>query len=214
MIAGLTKIKPEDRILDLGTGCGVILLILAFRNKGSRLVGLEIQPEMAALARRNVEINGYSDRVRIQEGDLKRVADYFPSGSFDLLVSNPPYRRVDTGRVNPERQKAVARHELASSVSDVFAAGKYLLPHGGRLSVIYPASRLDHLLITAGRHGFSAKDLTVIHSHATGPGRLALAEFRKGGGEELRVSPPFFIYRDDGSYTDAMQKLYEEQGLE
>lgn len=209
LLAGLSRIRPRDRIVDLGTGCGVVPLILAYRRPGQSVVGIEIQPELAALAQKNVDTNGFSERIRILESDYRQVATHLQAESFDLVVSNPPYRRIDTGRINPDRQRAIARHELAGSVTDVFAAGKYLLTQGGRLAIIYPAARLSHLLVTAYQHDFSAKELTVIHSDTCGPGRLIHLECRKGGGEELKVAPPFFIYRADGTYTEAMQAIYE-----
>jgi len=209
LLAGLSKVRPNDRTVDLGTGCGVVPLILAYRKLGQSSVGIEIQPELAALARKNVEINNFSDRIRIFEMDYRQVVSHFPAGGFDLAMSNPPYRKIDSGRINPHRQRALARHELAGSVSDVFGAAKHMLPQGGRLAVIYPATRLDHLLVTAHQHGFSPKELTVIHSDGSGPGRLVFLECRKGGGEELRVAPPFCVYKADGTYTEAMQAIYE-----
>ncbi len=209
LLAGLTRVKPDDGIIDLGAGCGVIPLILAYRKLGRELVGVEIQEELAELARRNVDENGFSDRVRIMRMDFQDVSKHFRPQTFDLAISNPPYRRVDSGRINPNRQRAIARHEIAGSAASVFAAGKYLLPQGGRLAVIYPAERLDHLIVTARQHGFSPKVMTIIHSNLKDPARLVHGEFRKGGGEELRIGPPFLIYREDGTYTDSMQKLYD-----
>jgi tRNA1Val (adenine37-N6)-methyltransferase len=208
LLAGLAYARPQDRIIELGTGCGVVPLIMAFRDSGIRVTGVEIQPELAALADVNARLNGFSDRVRIVEGDFRDAARVFQPESWDMVLSNPPYRGEASGRVNPHPQRAMARHELAGSVEDVFATGKFLLRQGGRLSVIYPARRLDHLMVVAHRHGFSAKKLTVIHSDVRGPGRLVFLECRKGGGEELRVSPPFFVYELDGSYTDAMLAFY------
>jgi tRNA1Val (adenine37-N6)-methyltransferase len=208
LLAGLAHARRQDRIIDLGTGCGVVPLIMAFRDSGIQVTGIEIQPELATLANMNVQSNGLSDRVRIVEGDYRDAARFFQPGSWDVILSNPPYRREASGRVNPHPQRAIARHELAGSAEDVFATGKFLLRQGGRLAVIYPARRLDHLMVVAHRHGFSAKGLTVIHSGVRGPGRLVFLECRKSGGEELHVSPPLFIYELDGSYTEAMLALY------
>lgn len=210
LLAGLTRVSPEDRVADLGTGCAVVLLILAYRGRGRELVGLEIQPELANLAAKNVEANHLTDRVRVLEVDFREAAVHFEPGSFNVVMSNPPYRRLRSGRINPHPQRALARHELKASVADVFIAGKHLLPRGGALAVIYPASRLDHLLVTAHRHGFGPKELTVIYSHPSGPASLVHLDCRKGGGEELRVMPPFFIYGQDGSYSAAMLMMYEK----
>lgn len=210
LLAGLTTIRASDRVMDLGTGSGVILLILAHRKVGSRLVGMEIQSDLTELAKRNVEANNLTDQIDILEADFRQVDSYCPPESFDVVLCNPPYRRLKTGRINPHRQRAVARHELTSSLTDVFRAAGYLLPRGGRLAVIYPSSRLGHLLHVAERCGFSPRDLTVIHSFAAGPARLVYLECRKGGGDELKIAPPFVIYREEGVYTESMRAIYME----
>lgn len=209
LLAGLTRVKASDRVVDLGTGCGVVLLILAYRKLGRSLFGIEIQADLAALACQNVVVNGFSDQLRIMALDFREVSKHLKPESFDLVLSNPPYRPLKTGRINPSSQRAIARHELTASLVDVFAAARYLLPLQGRLAVIYPAVRLNHLLLVAHQHGFSPKQLTVIHSSVSSRANLVHLEFRKGGGEELRIGSPFFIYGDDGSYSESMRKLYK-----
>jgi len=211
LLAGLTRVHPNDRILDLGTGCGVIPLIFAYRNLGRRIVGLEIQTELVELVRHNIHINGFDGRIEIQEKDFREFPVDFRAGSFDLVVSNPPYRRLRSGRVNLDGQRAIARHELKSSVVDVCKVASQLLRHGGRLSLIYPATRLGYLLATVQEFKLSPKQLTVIHSNPSSVGRLVCLECRKGAGEELRVTPPLFIYCEDGTYTEAMRMLYENE---
>lgn len=208
LLAGLTCIKPGDRVMDLGTGSGVIPLILARRSEAASLIGIEIQSELAALANKNVDVNGLADRIRIIEGDYRRIDVLWDSESCDVVFCNPPYRRLQTGRINPHRQRAVARHELTCTLADVFQAASHLLVRGGRLAVIYPASRLGYLLRAAEEGGFSSGDLTVIHSYADGPGRLVHFESRNGGGEGLRIAPPFVVYQKRGVYTESMQALY------
>ena len=134
----------------------------------------------------------------------------FEAESFDLALSNPPYRKPGAGRINPDRQKALARHELTATVADVFEAARRLVPTGGRVAVVYPATRLANLLCSALDKGFTPKRLTMIHSHPGGPGRLVHLECRKGGGEELRVEEPFYIYDEPERYSQAMLRLYGE----
>ena len=196
-------------MIDLGTGCGVIPLVLAYRAKTERkIVGVEIQTELAELASKNVDQNNLGDRVEIFRMDLREISSGFEAGCFDLALSNPPYRKTGAGRINPDRQKAVARHELTATIADVYEAARYLLRTGGRVGIVYPATRLANLLRSALDHGFSPKRLTIIHSYPRGPGQLVHLECRKGGGEELRVEKPFYIYGENGLYSDAMQKLY------
>ncbi|MGA2404397.1 MAG: tRNA1(Val) (adenine(37)-N6)-methyltransferase [Syntrophobacteraceae bacterium] len=209
LLAGLTRIKKEDRVIDLGTGCGVIPLVLAYRAKTDlKIAGVEIQPELVELARKNVNENNFDDRIEIHQMDFREISSGFKAGSFDLALSNPPYRKPGTGRINPDRQKALARHELTATTADVFGAAAYLLRQGGRVALVYPSSRLANLLRSALDYGFSPKRLTLIYSYPHGPSRLVHLECRKGGGEELMVEQPFYIYGQNEHYSDAMQKLY------
>ncbi len=209
LLAGLTRIRKEDRVIELGTGCGIIPLVLAYRSKCEpKIFAIEIQSELAELAEKNVVENNFGDRIEIRRMDFREVPSSFEAGSFDLAISNPPYRKPGSGRVNPNRQKAVARHELTATIADVFKAAGYLLRQGGRTSVIYPATRLGNLLSSALQHGLSPKRLTIIYSYPHGPSRLVHLECRKGGGEELKIEQPFYIYDKSGHYSDAMQRLY------
>jgi tRNA1Val (adenine37-N6)-methyltransferase len=198
--------------MELGTGCGVVPLVLAYRRRTrERIIGIEIQPELARLAHQNVQENSFGDQIEIREMDLRQVSSCFSPESFDVVLANPPYRKSGTGRVNPNRQKAVARHELTATLPDVFGSARYLLPQGGRMALIYPATRLVHLLHSAHEQGFSPKHFRAIYSYPNGPARLVHVECRKGGGEEIRIAPPFYIYRENGRYADAMLELYEDR---
>jgi tRNA1Val (adenine37-N6)-methyltransferase len=189
----------------------VIPLVLAHRKStAERIIGIEIQPELARLAHQNVKDNGLGDQIEIREMDLRQVSSWFSPGIFELVLANPPYRKAGSGRVNPNNQKAVARHELAATLPDVFGSARYLLPQGGRVALIYPATRLAHLLSSAHEQGFNPKHLRIIYSYPDGPARLVHLECRKGGGEEIQIAPPFYIYRENGRYTSAMMELYEE----
>lgn len=196
-------------MIELGTGCGVIPLVLAYKAKTEhKIVGLEIQPELTELARKNVDRNNFGDRIEIHQMDFREVSSVFEAGKFDLALSNPPYRKPGSGRVNPDRQKAVARHELTATAGDVFRAAQYLLRAGGRVALIYPSTRLPILLRAALDNGFSPKRLTIVYSYPPGPGRLVHLECRKGGGEELKIEQPFYIYSENGQYSQAMEKFY------
>jgi tRNA1Val (adenine37-N6)-methyltransferase len=189
----------------------VIPLVLAYRKvTRERIIGIEIQSELAGLAQRNVEDNGMKERIEIREMDFRQVSSCFSPGSFDLVLANPPYRKPGTGRVNPSRQKAIARHELTANLPDVFGSARHLLPQGGRIATIYPATRLAHLLHSANEKGFSPKRMRIVYSYPNGSASLVHLECRKGGGEEIQVEPPFYIYNENGRYTDEMLELYED----
>ena len=209
LLAGFASVKPTDRVVELGSGCGVVLLILAYRGLGASLVGVEIQHGLFMLALKNATENGFDERVRFMQGDYRAISEIMPHQSCDLVLSNPPYRRLRSGRVNPVTQRAIARHELTATPADLFSAADYLLPDGGRLGVIYPSTRLDSLMVTAHQAGFRPKELTMVFSYPESPARLVHLLFTKGGGEDLRVAPPFFIYDRPGKYSAPMKRFYE-----
>jgi len=211
LLAGLTQVRKDDRVIELGTGCGVVPLVLAYRARTEhKIAGVEIQPELAELAAKNVTVNNFDGLIDIYQMDFREISSRFEPGSFDLALSNPPYRKPGSGRINPDRQKALARHEITATLCDVFTAGRYLLRVGGRFALVYPSTRLANLLHTALDHGFSPKRMTLIYSYPLGPSRLVHLECHKCGGEELKIELPFYIYGKDGHYSDEMQNLYDD----
>jgi tRNA1Val (adenine37-N6)-methyltransferase len=209
LLVGLTRVRRRDRVVDLGTGCGVVPLLLAFRGAASHLTGVEIQPSLASLARRNVKLNGFSRLVEVLEADLRLIQPDQIPGPVSLVLSNPPYREIASGRLNPTREKALARHELLADLAAVVRAAARLLPEKGRLALIYPARRLPRLLREVTEGGFAPKRLTLIHGRLDSPAKLAHLEAVRGGGDELQVNKPFALYRADGGYTPEMAAMYE-----
>jgi tRNA1Val (adenine37-N6)-methyltransferase len=197
-------------IIDLGTGSGVIAMILAFRQAGSRVVGIEIQSSLADMARRSVALNGMVGHVEIIEGDLRRIEDLIRPGSFDIAVSNPPYGRLLSGRVNPDGEKALARHEIVGSLDDFLRAAEYALKPGGRVSVVYPARRMVELLCRMRHHRLEPKRCRMVHSYPGKRGDFILAEGIEGGREEVAIESPLYIYDPDGNYSEAMVNLFND----
>ena len=201
--------RPDESLLDLGCGCGVIPLILAYRWPGLRLTGLELQPQLAALARGNAAANGFAERIAIVEGDLRRASELFRPGQFQRLVCNPPFYRSDGARLNLDSERRLARHEVEADLAAVVVAAGWLLHKGGRFDLVYPAERAATLLAELRGAGLEPKRLQVVHNHPGAPGRLVLVEGLKGGGEELEILPPFFIYQaPGGEYTAEMARCY------
>ncbi len=208
LLAGLTDLRAADRVMDLGAGCGIVSLILACRFPHCSLIGVEGQPALAALADRNVRLNGLAGCVEIIAGDMQTLPQRYPPESFGVVVSNPPYRPLASGRLNPSTEKAIARHELQGSLELVAKTAKYLLPAGGRLTLIYPAWRLVHLCCLLRSHHLEPKTLRLIHSRQGEEARLVWVEARKGGREELKVLPSLMVYQSQGSYTTEMEELF------
>lgn len=201
---------PQENIIDLGTGCGIIPLILAYRWPGLSVTGLEVQPALAELARQNVVANEFTDRIKIVEGDLRNFREYFEAGSFDRVVCNPPYRPLGAARPNPDPEQAVARHEIMASHADVITAVVWLLADGGEVDLIYPDERSGEVLDALRQKGLAPRRLQKIYSYPDGPCRLFLVEGVKGGRERLEILPPFYVQRGPaGEYTPEMAGFYE-----
>lgn len=197
-------------IMDLGTGSGIIALILARKFQVAPITGLELQPQLFELAQRNVRLNGCEDRVAVALGDLRSVADAFPRASFAHVVANPPYRARDTGLLNPDREKALARHELACRISDLAAAAAWLLREGGMLHVIFPAGRLSDLVLSLLRERLSPRRLRMVHARAQRPAQRVLLTAVKGGAAELTVVPPLIVHPDETPrFTAEVRRMLE-----
>ena len=188
-IGGVPK---GESIIDLGTGCGVIPILLAHKTGIKRIVGVEIQGDLADMAGRSIELNDLSQRIAIIHEDLNNLMGLFKAETFDMVVSNPPYQRVDSGRINPDPQKAIARHEIRCSLEDVLAVAEYLVRPKGRVYLTFPAARLADLMSGLNGSGLEAKRLQVVYSGRDPEGKLILLEASKGGGKGLKILKPLF----------------------
>jgi tRNA1Val (adenine37-N6)-methyltransferase len=197
----------DQRAADLGCGCGIIPLVLALRHPHVQIFGVEIQPRLVDLAARNVRLNGFEARVTILEADLQSLSPQALGGAVDMLVSNPPYRRSASGRVNPHAERAIARHEIAMTLTGLIAAARRLLRTGGRLWLIYPAERLAELMAGLHRGGLEPKYLRMIHSFAGGEAQRVLVQAGKAARVGLTVAPPLFIYREPDQYTAEVESM-------
>lgn len=203
--------KASRRVLDLGTGSGIISLILAYRHPGLDVIGLEIQTKLADLAADNARANNFAERVEIINGDLRYIKRLVQAESFDLVVSNPPYGTPGRGRVNPLTERARARHEIDAELDDIVKAASFGVKNRGTAVFVYPAVRATRLLVSLQKFKFSPKKLQAVYSYPEDDrARLVLVEAVKNGGEELRILPPFYIYSaKNGAYSEEMQKIYE-----
>ena len=209
LLANFIQPGPGERILDLGCGCGVVSLILAYRWPSVNITGLEIQPGLAALANKNVMLNNWQERIEIVPGDLREIRNYIEPGSFDWIVSNPPYRRPGTGRVNPGGEQALARHEQSADLRSVTKAANWAVKKRGRGVFIYPASRGAAVISELKNVGLEPKKMLPIFSYPGCTASLLILEAVKQGGEELMILPPFYVYdKRDGEYSPEMAGYY------
>lgn len=209
ILAGHIRPRPAEKILELGAGCGIVSLIVAFRHADALVTGVEIQPELARLARANVLANDLQARVRILGRDLKTLAPADLPGPFDWVVSNPPYRKAAAGRLNPQFQRAVARHEIKVGLPDIVSAARRWLRTGGRFVTVYTAERMAEALGRIQAAGIEPKYCRMIHSTVTSTAKLVLIEGHKGARPGLIVAPPLVIYGENGDYTAEIERMFE-----
>ncbi|WP_422446177.1 tRNA1(Val) (adenine(37)-N6)-methyltransferase [Thermoanaerobacterium sp. DL9XJH110] len=208
LLSNFVKAGPKDRVIDLGTGSGVIPLLLSAKTGAREIVGVEIVEEAAERACRSVAMNGLEDRIKIVCGDLKEAPRIFGKESFSVAVSNPPYMRLGEGKISPRRETALARHEVAATLSDVIKAAGELLCFGGRFYMVYRTVRLVDCVYELRNHALEPKLLRPIQPGRDREFNLFLVMARKGGRPGIKVLPPLVIYNDDGSYTKEICDIY------
>ena len=188
LLAEFVTIKQGDVIVDLGTGCGVIPLILLLTKWVGYAFGLEIQEELASQAARNVHLNGFDDQMGIVLGDIKNPP--IPAESADVVICNPPYRQIESGRINPDPRRAIARHEIMAGIDDILVATRSILRKRGRFALIYSSTRLADILARMRRFGLEAKKLQIIYPDLNSGAKLVLVEAILGGRPGLKIGPP------------------------
>ena len=208
LLADFMRCKGGETVLDLGTGCGIIPLILAFRHPALKLVGVEIQSQLATAAALNIQANQLEERVCILHQDIKKLKVQQVPEQVQQVVCNPPYRRINSGRINPDREKAGARHELFARLRDFIDAAARMLQLSGRLTAVYPAPRLADMVTHMRRANLEPKRLRTVHSKAGETARLFLMTGVKGGRPGMEVEPPLIIYKEDGTYTEEVAGMF------
>ena len=208
LLAHFPVIKNSDRVLDMGTGCGVIPVIMSSINEKASFTGMEIQPEIADTARRSVEYNGLNDRIRIVEGDIKEAVTIFGAASFSLITCNPPYMPPANGKENENEAVAIARHEIKVNLEEIIARASKLLKFGGKLCMIHRPSRLMEMLELMRSYRLEPKRMQLVHPYAEKEATMVLVEAASGGKPYMRVEPPIIIYDKNGNYTQQVLDIY------
>ena len=186
-------VKPEGSIIDLGAGCGIISLVLARMNPDASVVAVENNREMAQIIEQNIQCNGLDDRVSRRTEDVIHLRSSYPHSSFDLVVSNPPFRTAGSGKISPKAGRDSARHETTAGLGDFLAAAKYLVKPSGRICFIHLPSRLPEFISLAVGMKLSLLRLRMIHSNAESPATMFMIELAKGRRSEPVVESPLFV---------------------
>ncbi len=198
LLSQFATIKPGDVVVDLGAGCGIISLILLLEKPVGYVIALEIQKHLVDQAVRNAALNGFMDRMGVLLGDLRQVP--LGKATADAVVCNPPYRRPGSGRVNPDFERAIARHEIMASLNDILSAANSVLKPKGRVAVIYPAGRLVDLIVRMRAFDFEPKRIQVVYPSMEEESKLVLVEGSRGGKGGVKVLPPLI---DQGDFSIA-----------
>lgn len=202
ILADFIKVKEDESVCDLGAGCGVLPIILSKNFKADKVVGVEIQKKLFELAKKNFKLNGCD--AEVLNLDLRK---YKPTGKFDIVVSNPPYRKENSGKINPSDEKAIARHEIKCTLDDLLSSASRLLKLKGKFYFIYVPERIGEVMQKLSKYNLAAKEIRFVHSKMNKDAELVLVKAMKGVNEGLKVLPPLVIYKDGQEYTEEAGRI-------
>lgn len=208
LLSGFAEVKEGEVALDLGTGTGIIPILLEAKTKGKHFSALEIQEESADMARRSVAYNDLSDKIEIITGDIKEASKIFKAASFDVVTTNPPYMNHHHGLVNPNLPKAIARHELLCTLEDVIREGAKVLRPGGRFYMVHRPTRLVEIINVLTKYKLEPKRLKMVHPYVDKEPNMVLIEAVRGGKSMLKVEAPLVVYQAPNVYTDEIYDIY------
>ena len=208
LLSGFAKVLPGERVLDLGTGTGIIPILLEAKTEGKHFTGLEIQEESADMARRSIALNKLQDKVEIVVGDIKEASNRFGLASFDVVTSNPPYMNHNHGIINPGEAKAIARHEILCTLEDVVREASKLLKPNGRFYLVHRPFRLIEIINTLTTYKLEPKRMKLVYPYVDKEPNMVLIECIKGAKSMVKVEAPLIVYKEQNVYTDEIYDIY------
>ena len=208
LLSGFAAVKPGEKAIDLGTGTGIIPILLEAKYEGEHYTGLEIQDEVAEMAARSVALNHLEEKVSIVKGDIKEASRLFGAASFDVVTSNPPYMNDAHGLKNPDLPKAIARHEVLCTLDDVAREAAKLLRPGGRFYMVHRPHRLIEIITALTKYKLEPKRMKMVHPFVDKEANMVLIEAVRGGKSMIKVEAPIVVYRGPGVYTQEIYDIY------
>lgn len=208
LLSGFARVKKGERALDLGTGTGIIPILLEAKTEGEHFTGLEIQEESADMAARSVALNHLEDRIDIVTGDIKDASVLFGASSFDVIITNPPYMIGEHGLSSSNQAKAIARHEIFCTLEDVLSQSAKLLRPKGRFYMVHRPFRLAEIMNKMIAYGIEPKRMQLVYPFIDREPNMVLIEGLLGGNSRLKVEKPLIVYREKGVYTDEIYDIY------
>lgn len=210
LLSSFAEAKEDERVIDLGTGTGVIPILMEAKTEAKEFVGLEIQEDSAEMATRSVEMNGLSDKIQITQGDIKSASEIFGKASFDVVVTNPPYMSENNGLENPEEPKAIARHEIKCTLEDIIRESANLLKPQGRFYMVHRPRRLTDIMELMREYKIEPKRIQMVYPYKDKPSNMVLIEGARGGKSMLKIEEPLIIYEKPDVYTKEVLDIYEK----
>lgn len=211
LLSDFTDVHTKDSVLDIGTGNAIIPILLSGRSMSKKIIGIEIQPEIAELARRNIILNRLEERVSIVTGDIKDSLKYFAPSSFNVIVSNPPYMNSNGGLVSISKAKAIARHEISCTLDDIIREASKLLINNGQFAMVHRPHRLVDIIYTLRKYSLEPKYLRFVHPSPYKKANLLLIKAFKYGNPELKMMEPLYVYDENNNYTSEINKIYHRE---
>ena len=209
LLADFAKVRKDGNVVDLGTGTGAIPLILSRKTKAAEIVGVEVQTEAFKRAQRSVALNDLDGRIRIIHADIKALDGTLPAGSFDTVVSNPPYNEQGGALTNEREAKMIARHETTAALEDFISTAAELLKDRGDFYLVHRPARLVDIFSLGRLYHLEPKEIRLIHPSPGKTPNIVLVHCVKNGGAELRLLEPLCVYNKEGGYTEAIKKIYK-----
>ena len=208
LLSGFARVREKECMVDLGTGTGILPILLEAKTKGEHFAGLEIQEAVAEMAARSVRLNGLEERVKIVQGDIKEASRIFGRASFDVVTSNPPYMVSQQGLKNPDTMKAISRHEIFCTLEDVAREAALLLRPGGRFYLVHRPRRLAEIICILQKYALEPKRMKMVHPFADREANMVLIEAVRGGGAMMKVEAPVIVFKEPGVYSEEICTTY------
>ena len=204
------NIKKDAKVLDIGTGTGIISILLSKKSNLKKIYAIEIQNEVADMAKRSVKLNNLEEKVEIINDNIKNINKYIENNTLDVIVTNPPYKKISTGKVSIEKNKLISRHEIECDLDDIIKISYKLLKQKGEFYMVHRTDRLSEIIYKMKQNKLEPKQIRFVYSSVNKEPKLVLIRAVKDGNELTKVESPLIVYNEDGKYSEEILKIYNK----